>query len=136
MNHFTFYGRISTDIDLKQSKGDEPISIANFNIAVNRKGKSNEADFFRLVAFRKAAEIIHQYFGKGSRICVSGHVQNNNYTDKDGNKRTQTQFIIDDFDFVDTKSESQAPQSQVNAPTAPDSIMQIPDNIEEELPFK
>lgn len=140
MNHFSFYGRISQDIELRQTSGDKPLSIANFSIAVNRKGKDAGADFFRLTVFGKPADIIHQYFGKGSRIAVSGHVQNNSYTDKDGKKRTQTQFIVDDFDFVDTKAESQAPSSvpkmpQMSAPPAPDNFMSIPDSIDEELPF-
>ena len=114
------------------------MAVANFSLAVNRRSKERESDFFRFTAFGKTAEVIEKYFKKGSRICINSHAQMNNYTDKDGNKRSSLTFIVDAIDFVDTKAESQqnAPQagSQPEPKVPTDDFVNIPDNIED-LPF-
>lgn len=113
------------------------MAVANFSVAVNRRGKNSESDFFRFTAFGKTAEVIEKYFKKGSRISINSHAQMNNYTDKDGNKRSSLTFIVDAIDFVDTKAESQqnAPQASQPQPKEPtDDFVNIPDSIED-LPF-
>ena len=138
MNVCTFYGRISSDIEVRRTQGEKPMAVANFSLAVNRRGKERESDFFRFTAFGKTAEVIEKYFKRGSRISINSHAQMNNYTDKDGNKRSSLTFIVDAIDFVDTKAESQqnAPQagSQPEPKVPTDDFVNIPDNIED-LPF-
>lgn len=135
MNSCVFYGRISSDVEVRYTQGDKPMAVANFSVAVNRRGKNNEVDFFRFTAFGKTAEVIEKYFKKGSRICINSHAQMNSYTDKDGNKRSNLTFIVDAIDFVDTKAESQQNAQSAPQKTATDDFVNIPDQIDSELPF-
>lgn len=139
MNSCDFMGRISTDIDYRVN-GDK--GVARFSIAVNRRGKDKKADFLRMVAFGKQAEVINNYFHKGSRIAIEAiAVQPDKYTDQSGQTRyPNVEFWVNGIDFVDTKAENQ--QSQSSAPQSapqskPDDFMKIPDNIPDidELPF-
>lgn len=135
MNRCAFYGRISQSIELKTTSGEKPVTFGSFSVAVKRNGRDSGTDFFRFTAFGKTAENISKYFSKGSRIVIDSHAQMNNYTDRDGNKRSSLSFIVDSFDFVDTKAESQSnPQSAPQA-TGNEDFLNIPDNIGEGLPF-
>lgn len=142
MNSCQFMGRISSDIDYRVN-GDK--GIARFSLAVNRRGKDKKADFFRMVAFGKTAEVINNYFRKGSRIAIEcTAVKPDKYTNQNGQTvYPDIEFWVGNVDFVDTKAESQtsaptqaaAPQS---APTsAPDDFMKIPEipDDSDELPF-
>lgn len=141
MNSCIFYGRLVKDVELRYSQSN--VAVGRFTLAVNRAYQRGDvkADFFNMVAFGKTAETISNYFHQGSRIVVHCHVQNDNYTNKDGNKVYQTNFIVDSFSFVDTRAEGGITQNQSTQPTPPpiqtDSagFMQIPDGIDEELPF-
>lgn len=135
MNSCVFYGRISQEIEIRQTSGSNPMTVANFSVAVNRRGKNGETDFFRFTAFGKTAEVIEKYFKKGSRICINSHAQMNNYTDKDGNKRSNLSFIVDAVDFVDTKAESHQNAPSAPQKTATDDFVNIPGQIDSELPF-
>ena len=107
MNRVNLIGRITKDIELKQTKNE--INYTRFSIAVKRdlKDESGEygTDFFNVVAWRKTAEFISKYFKKGSRIAISGKLQQNIYTDKDGNERTSVEIVAEDIDFIDKKGE-------------------------------
>lgn len=133
MNKVIEYGRMTGDPDVRYSTNEKPTAIANFSIAVNRKFKREgqpDADFFNCVCFGKTAEVIEKYFHKGSKILVSGSLQNDTY-EKDGQKRTTTKIIVEEVDFVDSKSSSsETPKAQNN-----DGFMNIPTGIEDELPF-
>lgn len=129
MNKVELVGRLTRDVDLRQSTGDESIAIARFSIAVNRK-KKDEADFISCVAFGKTAEVLEKYFSKGSRIALAGRIQTGSYTNKEGAKVYTTDVVVEDFDFIDTKSEQPA-QPKVDD----DGFMDITDSIGEELPF-
>ena len=146
MNIISIYGRIATDIDLRTTNSN--ISVAEFRIAVDRRGKDRGTNFFKVVAFRETAENIHKYFHKGSRICIEGELDKpDRYQGKDGNYiYPEVQIIARSFDFVDTRAESgnastsaPAPQAASNPAPAPDSgndFMSVPDGIDsEELPF-
>jgi len=146
MNIISIYGRIATDIDLRTTNSN--ISVAEFRIAVNRRGKDRGTNFFKVVAFRETADNISKYFHKGSRICIEGELDKpDRYQGKDGNYiYPEVQIIARSFDFVDTIAESgnasaSAPQPQAasNTTSAPDSgndFMSVPDGIDsEELPF-
>lgn len=142
MNNCSFVGRISSDIDYRVN-GDK--GTARFSIAVNRRGKDKKADFFRMVAFGKIAELINTYFHKGSRIgveCIA--VKPDKYTNQSGQTiYPDIEFWVNNVDFIDTKAENQqnqasAPQSApAAAPQGQDDFMKIPDNMPDidELPF-
>ena len=143
MNSCNFLGRISSDIDYRVN-GDK--CVARFSIAVNKRGKDRKADFFRIVAFNKTAEVINNYFHKGSRIgleCTA--VQPEKYEDRNGKTvYPNVEFWVSNIDFVDTKAESgqtqasapQQTQTHQSAPTsAPDDYMSVPEGVDEELPF-
>ena len=107
LNKVIIAGRISSDIELKQTTNEVP--VVNGNIAVNRKKKDKEdkqvADFFNFIAWRTTAEFISKYFKKGSSICCIGTLQNRSYTDKKtGEKRYITEILVEEANFVDSKS--------------------------------
>ena len=141
MNVFIAYGRISSDIDLRYTKNQ--IAVARFSIAVNRQyqNQDKKADFLNMTAFSKTAENIERFFRKGSRIVVRCHAQQEEYTNKDGQKVNTVGFIVDSFSFVDTRAEGGITQNQNTqpapepAPVGSDDFMSIPAGLEDELPF-
>lgn len=142
MNSCTFFGRLVRDVEIRYSQSNA--AVGRFTLAVNRSYQRGDvkADFLNMVAFGKTAENIEKFFRQGSRIVVHCHVQNDNYTNKDGNKVYQTNFIVDSFSFVDTRAEGGITQNQ-NAQFAQpaqqsslgDGWMNVPDGIDESLPF-
>lgn len=141
MNSCTFFGRLVRDVELRYSQSN--VAVGKFTLAVNRAYQKGDvkADFLNMVAFGKTAENIERFFRQGSRIVVHCHVQNESYTNKDGNKVYQTNFIVDSFSFVDTRAEGGITQNQSTQTTSPqiptdsDGFMNIPDGIDELLPF-
>lgn len=141
MNSCIFYGRLVKDVELRYSQSN--VAVGRFTLAVNRAYQRGDvkADFLNMVAFSKTAENIEKFFRQGSRIVVHCHVQNDNYTNKDGNKVYQTNFIVDSFSFVDTRAEGGITDNQ-NTQPAPeptpsnyDGFMDIPSDLDTELPF-
>lgn len=101
-------GRLTADIELKQTTSG--ISVCSFSLAVNRKvGKDQEpkTDFFNCTAWRGTAEFLSRYFRKGSSLCIVGHIENSEWTDKDGNKRYKTEVVVDEALFVDSKNDAE-----------------------------
>ncbi len=140
MNSCIFYGRLVNDVELRYSQSN--VAVGKFTLAVNRAYQRGDvkADFLNMVAFRKTAETISNYFHQGSRIVVHCHVQNESYTNKDGNNVYQTNFIVDSFSFVDTRAEGGITRNQNNAVSNnqvdSDGFMNIPDGVEDDgLPF-
>lgn len=141
MSNTTFYGRIVRDIECRYTS--QNMAIARFSIAVNRKYKSEDkkADFFNITAFGKKAETLSQYFHQGSQIVIYCHPQQEQYTKQDGTKVDTVSFILDEFDFVDTRAEGGITQNQ-NTQPAPeptpqgysDGFMDV-DLSSDELPF-
>lgn len=99
-------GRLTSDPELKTTESG--VSVTSFRMAVNRRGKSGESqtDFFSVTAWRGTAEFVTKYFHKSSCICIIGSLQNREWTDKEGNKRTVTEIVADEANFVDSKSDS------------------------------
>ena len=126
MNHVVLIGRITKDIEVKQTSNQTP--FCQFTIAVDRKFKDNngnkQADFINCVAWRKTAELIGQHFRKGHRIGIIGEIQTRVYEDRNGAKQYVVEVLVDDFDFIEIKkAEAQkAPQKSV-------------ETDEEDLPF-
>lgn len=164
MNKGTLIGFISSDIKSEtiNLKNGETMLKVGFNIACNRKTKDKTADFPRVIAFGKTAEVIEKYLGKGRGVIVQFHVQTSSYTNKEGKKIYQTDLVCDEVEFPpvrrdeestpvsesystdtinnDTHIEStDSPQSN-EQPSAPDdSFMNIPDDLDSEigeLPFR
>lgn len=106
MNKIFLSGRLTKDPEVKKSRNGN--SYARVGIAVDRQfSKNKEVDFFNLLAFSKTADFLGKYFVKGSKLLVEGRLQNSSYTDKDGNKRTSNDVIVDAVEFADSKRKSQ-----------------------------
>lgn len=138
MNKVIIMGRLTRDPEIRVSQGSEPISIARYTLAVDRRGSKKEeqaADFISCVAFRGSAEFAEKYFHQGQRVLVSGRLQTGSYTNKDGQKVYTTDVIVEEQEFADSKNSGagQTPQSEATS----DGFMNIPDGVEDEgLPFK
>lgn len=130
------YGRISSEIDLKVH-GET--TVAEFSIAINKRGKNAGADYFKCKAFNKTAELLDEYFHKGSRIALEcTPTQPKKFETKDGKTvYPNVEFIVNAIDFVDTKAESESSKPEPE-PSKDDEFMDLPDEPETlgELPFK
>jgi len=117
-NLVVLVGRVSRDIELRKTQSDIP--VCNFSIAVQRPGanKEDKPDFFDCVAWRGAAENISKYFGQGDGIGICGSLQNDEHTDKDGNKRRKTVVLVESFEFLPGKKQK-AEQAQQDAAPKP-----------------
>lgn len=140
MSNTILYGRVVRDIEVRYT--NQNMAVARFSVAVNRRYQKDDkkSDFFNIVSFGKKAETLSQYFRQGSRIVVYCHPQQEQYTKQDGTKVDTVSFILDEFDFVDTRAEGGITQNQntqpAPEPTPPgDGWMNIPDGIDEGLPF-
>ena len=122
-------GRLTEDPELKTTTAG--ISVTTFTVAVNRRrgNEENQADFFRVTAWRQTAEFISRYFRKASSICITGTLQNRNWTDNNGVKHYSTEIVADEATFVDSKSENPASNSQF----APQPF--VPDTYAAETPY-
>lgn len=138
MNKVIFTGRLTKDAEIRYS--NEGTAVARFDFAVNRKFKREgeaDADFFSCVAFGKIAETFEKCsIGKGTKLLIEGEVRNNNYTNKDGQKVYGTQILVSSFEFCESKGTQENAQAPNRAYTgAADGFMNIPDGIDEDLPF-
>lgn len=157
MNKVILMGRLTRDPEVRYTQGENQMAIARYTLAVDRRfnrsngNDENTADFIPCVAFNKAGEFAEKYFRKGTKIAVSGRIQTGSYTNKDGVKVYTTEVIVDDQEFAESKNSSSnsdggygnsnygnsfGGNSQSAAPMAAgDGFMNIPDGIDEELPF-
>lgn len=131
MNKCIYAGRLTRDPEIKYSQGNEPMCIARYTLAIDRrktKGNDNPgADFIPCVAFGKTGEFAEKYLKKGTKILVEGHTQSGSY-EKDGQKRYTLDCVIEKHYFCEGRREDSAPADN-------DGFMNIPDGIDEELPF-
>ena len=140
MNKVILMGRLVRDPEVRYSQGANQTAVARFSLAVDRKFKREgepEADFFNCTSFDKQAEFVERYLHKGTKVVLSGRIQNNNYTNKDGQMVYAVQIMVEEIEFAESKN-SGSSDSQSSAPTSPsssDGFMNIPDGIDEELPF-
>ena len=136
LNKVILIGNLTADPEVKQTQSG--LSVVSFTIAVNRrvsKEAEQKTDFINIVAWRKTAEFVGQYFKKGKPILVCGAIQTRSYTDKSGNKRLAVEVIADEVGFVESKAASEAPIGtyEPEAYDAPKMEEVNPD--EEDLPF-
>lgn len=107
MNKVILMGRLTRDPEVRYSQGANQTAVAKFSLAVDRRFKREgqpEADFFNCTVFGKQAEAIEKYLRKGSKIVVCGSIQQNDYTNKDGQKVYSVQIIVDEFSFAESKN--------------------------------
>lgn len=133
MNKVELIGRLTRDVELRTSSNGE-MAIGRFSIAVDRRFKKEgeeTADFINCIAFKDHANNISKYFSKGNRIGIVGHIQTGSYTNKEGHKVYTTDVIVDEWEFVESKSANTAPKEEKSE----SGFEQIPEGIDEELPF-
>lgn len=141
MNKVILMGRLTRDPEVRYSQGDSQMAIARFSLAVDRRfkkqGDTVTADFFNCTAFGKQGEFVEKYLKQGIKILLTGHIQNDNYTNKEGQKVYAIQIIVEELEFAESKSSqasndnSQPSQGEADA----DGFMNIPDSIDSTLPF-
>lgn len=131
-------GRLTRDPEIRYSQGENSTAIARFSLAVDRKFKRQgepEADFFNCTAFGKQAEFVEKYLKQGIKMLIVGRVQNNNYTNKDGQMVYSVQILVDEMEFAESKKSSNQNQDGFQRGTDSDGFMNIPKGLEDELPF-
>lgn len=142
MNKVELVGRLTRDPEVRYSQGENASCIARFSIAVNRRFKNAEgnyeADFINCVAFGKSGEFVEKYFKKGMAIGITGRIQTGSYINKDGVKVYTTDVIVEEAEFVESKGGggNNVSTNNTTQPTENQAgFMNIPDGIDEELPF-
>lgn len=146
MNKVVLMGRLTRDPEVRYSQGDNPLAIARFTLAVDRRFKRDgeqTADFINCVVFGRSAEFTEKYFHQGTKVVVSGRIQTGSYTNRDGVKVYTTEVVVEEQEFAESKAASEsnggyrAPAAAAPVPSvdAGDGFMNIPDGIDEELPF-
>lgn len=106
MNQVNLLGRLCKDVEFRFGAGSGN-PIARFTIAVNRKFKKDEVDFINCIAFGKTADIINQYFSKGSQIAISGNIRTGSYEAQDGTRRYTTDIVVETFDFISSNNKQE-----------------------------
>lgn len=139
MNKVIFMGRFTRDPEVGYSQGANPTAIARFSLAVNRRFKRDgepEADFFNCTAFGKQAEFIERYLRKGVKVVVSGRIENDNYTNKEGQMVYAVKVVIEEIEPAESKAAGGNQGNNAHSSMGPgDGFMNIPDGLDEELPF-
>ncbi len=147
MNKVILMGRLTRDPEVRYSQGENATAVARYTLAVDRRFKRDgaTADFINCVAFGRAAEFAERYFRQGIRIVITGRIQTGSYTNRDGVKVYTTDVVVEEQEFAESKAASDqnsgsfraAAPAPSPAPSvdAGDGFMNIPDGIDEELPF-
>ena len=134
MNKVIFCGRTTKDIEMRYSQGENSMAIGRFSIAIDSGyGDKKKTSFFNCTIFGKQAEAFERYVPKGTKVLLECEANQNQYTDKNGNKVNSVDFIVKSFEFCESKSQSNS-QPQ-HAPSNDNSWMNIPDGVEDSLPF-
>ena len=154
MNKVILMGRLTREPDVRYSQNaDGSMAVARYTLAVDRRrGRNSDneqsADFISCVAFGRAGEFAEKYLHQGTKIVVTGRIQTGSYTNKDGQRVYTTDVVVEEQEFAESKASSDsyaASHPQQSAPSAPsmpnpvsasaDGFMNIPDGIDEELPY-
>ena len=145
MNKVILMGRLTRDPNITYLQSGDNMCIARYTLAVDRKGKRQDgadqqtADFIGCVTFGRNAEFAEKYLRQGTKIAITGRIQTGSYTNKDGQKVYTTDVVVDEQEFAESKNAGN--DATYSAPTRPapsaagDGFMNIPDGIDEELPF-
>ena len=143
-------GRLTRDPEIRYSSGENQTAIARYTLAVDRRfkrqGDDQSADFINCVVFGRGAEFAENYLHQGTKIAVTGRIQTGSYTNKEGNRVYTTDVVVEEQEFAESKAAAansngnrdghqQAPSRPEPTQTPGDGFMNIPDAIEEALPF-
>lgn len=148
MNKVILMGRLTRDPEVRYSQGEQSTAVARYTLAVDRRFKRDNdqqtADFIQCIAFGRSGEFAEKYFRKGTKITVCGRIQTGSYTNQEGQKIYTTDVIVDEQEFAESKAASEGNYQQNGFRPAgrpepggavADGFMNIPDGIDEELPF-
>ena len=146
MNKVILMGRLTRDPEVRYAQGENAMAIARFSLAVDRRRQNNAdgqtADFINIVAFGRLGEFAEKYLHKGTKVALSGRIQTGSYTNKDGVKVYTTDIIAEDIEFAESKNSAGGDggytgggSSRPAPASVGDGFMNIPDGIDEELPF-
>lgn len=151
MNKVILMGRLTRDPEVRYSQGENPLAIARYTLAVDRRqarnngGDDQSADFINCVAFGRTGEFAERYLRKGTKIAVTGRIQTGSYTNKDGVRVYTTEVVVEEHEFAESRNAAGNDGGYAggytggNSAPAPsgagDGFMNIPDGIDEELPF-
>lgn len=138
MNKVILMGRLTKDPEVRYSQGEKPTVIARYTLAVDRRGEG--ADFIPCVAFGSNGEFAEKYFRKGTKIVIEGRIQTGSYTNKEGGKVYTTDVVVEHQEFAESKKgmseeDREARDQAAMQGYAGDGFMNIPEGIDEELPF-
>ena len=147
MNKVILLGRLTRDPEIRYSAGDNSTCVARYTLAVDRRfskgndSDGNNADFIPCVAFGKSGEFAEKYLKKGTKMAITGRIQTGSYVNKEGTKVYTTEVVVEDQEFAQSKGENSSAPMAAPAESAPqaedpgDGFMNIPEGIDEELPF-
>ncbi len=139
MNKVMLIGRLTRDPEMSYSANSNNTAVARYTLAVNRPYKQNgsqEADFIRCIAFGKTAELTERYLAKGMRVAIEGRLQTGSYINREGQKIYTTDTVVERQEFLEKRTDNGQPSPAPDAAEDHDDrLMDIPDGIEEELPF-
>ena len=153
MNKVILMGRLTRDAEIRYSQGENQSAIARFTLAVDRRfrreGAEQTADFISCVAFGKTAEFLERFGRKGTKFVLEGRIQTGSYTNKDGQRVYTTDVVAENVEFAESKNSGGSDGNASGGTSAPqtpqanddpfagggDGFMNIPDGIDEELPF-
>ncbi len=142
MNKVMLIGRLTREPEVRYTQGDKPMAIARYTLAVDRRFKrdgDDSADFIPCVVFGKGGEFAEKYLKKGTKIAVCGRIQTGSYTNKYGNKVYTTDVIVEEQEFAESKAQGGQQNTQRGGQQKKDDpydgFMNIPDGIDESLPF-
>lgn len=138
MNKVVLIGRLTRDPEIRYSQGEQATAVARYRLAVERRFKregDQTADFISCITFGKNAEFAEKYLRRGMKIAVCGRIQTGSYTNKDGQKVYTTDIVVEEHDFCESKS-SGAQYDDQYGQQVPDGFMNVPDGIDEEIPFR
>ena len=137
LNSAILMGRLTSDPELRTTNNN--LSVTSFTVAVDRayqkQGEEKQTDFINCVAWRHNAEFITKYFSKGQMIAIQGSIQTRNYEDKEGNKRTAVEVLVDRASFCGGKNENASSGTQTSNASTPDVVYDEADSFSDDLPF-
>ena len=146
MNKVILMGRLVRDPDVRYTQAQEPMAIARYTLAVDRRyqrnnaGDEQTADFISCVAFGKSGEFAEKYLRKGTKIAISGRIQTGSYTNKEGQKVYTTEVVVEEQEFAESKAASGSGNYGESRPipsgASAEGFMNIPDTAADDLPFK
>ena len=146
MNKVILMGRLTRDAEIRYSQGESSTAIARFSLAVDRRFRRDNdeqtADFINCVAFNRTAEFLERFGRKGTKFVLEGRIQTGSYTNKDGQRVYTTDVVVENIEFAESKNSNGGDGYSGAGASAPspsgaagDGFMNIPDGIDEELPF-